>query len=134
MGSSSSVQQPGHSQASTSGQAGSFVYPSLDVTNGFNPSLPFSSTGSNHNSLAAPVPFSSHGSSSNLTRNASPIDNVPFALTAANLGGSSGGRSIDDDADISETINRIRQFVSNPSQSVYNFQLENSILRESFLT
>ena len=145
MGSASSMahqQQQQHNvspytaTASTS-TPGHTVYPNLDITNGYNPSLPFSSSiNQQHvpphqrNSLAAP---SSRHSSSNLARTASPIDNVPFTLSAG-PGGAGGLGGVDDDTEVADTLARIHQFMSNPNLSEYNFKLENSILRESLLT
>lgn len=136
MGSSSSVaHQSSQSANSSSGQGpSSLVYPSLDVTNGYNPNLPFSTAmpSANRNSLSAPQ----FGQSSHLARNASPIDNVPFVLSSYTSAGSNGSASgaggYDDDAEVGEIISRIQQFLANPNQSEYNFKLENGLLQATF--
>ena len=123
MGSSSSVPQAGSGTANTQPPSIPIMYPSLDVNrvNGANPILPFSNSPAARNSLGV-CNTSSSG------RNASPIDNVPFSLSA-NCG--AGGSPIDEDYDVVETLTRIQQFVNNANLSEYSFMLENSILSES---
>ncbi|KAF7489539.1 hypothetical protein SSS_06309 [Sarcoptes scabiei] len=61
-------------------------------------------------------------------RQCSPIDNVPFSIN--NSGGGPGG-SFDDSEDynIISTLNRIESFAES---SKYGFDLENSIMQESY--
>lgn len=132
MGSSSSVAHQSSQSVNSQSGPNSLVYPSLDVTNGYNPNLPFSTAmpSANRNSLSAPQ----FGHNSKLSRTASPIDNVPFVLSnytsAGNNGAGAGG--YDDDAEVGEIISRIQTFLANPNQSEYNFKLENGLLQATF--
>lgn len=130
---SSSMSSQGQQQQQQQGPS-SMVYPSLDVTNGYNPNLPFSSVPMpshlNHpqqrHSLATPY-------TSNHARTASPIDNVPFVLTNySSANGNSSGGGYDEDAELGETISRVQQFLANPNISEYNFKLENGLLTATY--
>src|SRR5690625_4259831 len=103
MGSSSSVV----SSSGNINQGSSSMYPSLDNSNSaptsMNPVLPFSSTAYQNGSLK--VPLSSSG------RTASPIDNVPFALSNGSTTGPGGGPIDIDDHQIADTMTRIEQFL-----------------------
>lgn len=119
-----------NSNHNNSNPNGGQVYPNLADINRVNPNpnLPFSSSSGPRNSLSV-------NNVSNSIRNASPIDNVPFSLTTGgSAGGNGGGGGFDEDSEVTEILNRMHQFVNNSNLSEYNFKLENSILRESFLT
>ncbi|OTF77523.1 hypothetical protein BLA29_005831 [Euroglyphus maynei] len=101
MGSSSSVIPPSSNS----------LYPSLD------PSMPYSSGNSgNHLHVKQAT-----------CRTCSPIDNVPFSINANNNGNNNGSFD-DDELEILNILNRVENFMQTTK---YEFNLENSILRES---
>lgn len=60
-----------------------------------------------------------------------PIDNVPFTASHAPTDSINTNVEV---AKYTETIDRIGHFLSTPSQSEYNFSLENTIISESLLS
>lgn len=58
-----------------------------------------------------------------------PLDNIPFTARPESLSGSNG--QVADLTRYFRVVDRIGLFLSTPSQSDYNFRLENSIIRES---
>ncbi len=62
-----------------------------------------------------------------------PIDNLPFATTSLPLATDLVNTNFEFNKCFA-TIDRIGQYLSTPSQSEYNFNLENSILSESLLS
>jgi len=83
------------------------------------------------------VQSSSSNTNSNLPYNmehphSSPIDNVPFTTIYNN--NTTNDTTNTDINKCFQTIDRIQQYLSTPSQSEYSFNLENSILSESLLS
>lgn len=88
------------------------------------PSTTQTSTAANVANANSRHPFSHQRADSN------PIDIVPFTSFTA-----TGSHSTNVELSrCAATIDRVGQFLSNPAQSEYNFQLENSILSESLLS
>lgn len=94
------------------GSSSNSMYPSLDPS-----SMPYSSGSKNH------LNVKQHAT----CRTCSPIDNIPFSINANN-NGNNGDSFDDDELEILNILNRVENFMQT---SKYEFNLENSILRES---
>lgn len=94
------------------GSSSNSMYPSLDPS-----SMPYSSGSNNH------LNVKQHAT----CRTCSPIDNIPFSINANN-NGNNGDSFDDDELEILNILNRVENFMQT---SKYEFNLENSILRES---
>jgi len=93
------------------------------------PSMPASQASTwNSHSFTPAQPVTSHTRSPSM---ANPLDQVPFSVSGGdNAMRLNTGSTLTELGKSFQVVDRIGTFLSNSSQSVYNFQLENTVIRE----